>query len=235
MTLICISTDILTNPFLNFSSLTFIFSLKWLSAVEINAYYGHGKNQSIVVQFTREGKVLNLLLKSYPTGDMQMTICKLFLQSWTKNWYFSLKDPVGLIEVISSTILAFYSIGKRLGISPLFKMLQTYSTILYLRIWVSENKNIVCLCYNPAIFITFWTSYTQFLELTSLYSVMYAMYELSCARDLRPLPPTPTSKACPNVVVITRTILITCSIATINKTRFIRFAEYMLLYYSRYW
>lgn len=60
-------------------------SLKWLLAVEIKASSGQGKNQSIVVQLTRVGKVLNLLLKSYPTGDIQMTMCRLALQSETKN------------------------------------------------------------------------------------------------------------------------------------------------------
>ena len=39
-------------------------SLKWLLAVEIKAYSGQDKNQSMVVQFTRDGKVLSLLLKS---------------------------------------------------------------------------------------------------------------------------------------------------------------------------
>jgi hypothetical protein len=36
------------------------------------------------------------------------------------------------------------------------------------------------------------------------------MYVPSIANDFLPLPPTPTSKACPNVVVIILTILITC-------------------------
>jgi hypothetical protein len=37
-----------------------------------------------VVQLTKVGKVLSLRLKSSPTGDMQITICKLFLQRETK-------------------------------------------------------------------------------------------------------------------------------------------------------
>ena len=187
-----------------------IASLKWLSAVEIKAYSGHAKNQSIVVQLTKDGKVLNLLLKSSPTGDIQMTICKFFLQSCTKYWNFSLNEPVGLIVVISSTIFAFYSRGNKLGISPLFKILQTYSTILSFNIWVSENKKIVSFCSRPATFITFWTYSIQFFEFTSLYSVEWAMNEPNWAKDFLPLPPTPTSNACPNVVVITLTIFITC-------------------------
>lgn len=172
MTLSCMSTEILTRPLRRSSSSIPMFSLKWLSAVEIKASYGQGKNQSIVVQFTKVGNVLSLLLKSSPTGDMHITMCRLFLQSWTKYWYFSLKDPTGFIEVISSTIFAFSSVGNRFGISPLFKILHTSSTIDSLRIWVSEKRKIVCRCYSPAIFMIFWTSSTQFLEFTSLYSVM---------------------------------------------------------------
>jgi len=59
-------------------------SLKWVFAVEIKASSGHDKNQSIVVQLTRVGKVLSLRLKSYPTGDMQITICRLALHKETK-------------------------------------------------------------------------------------------------------------------------------------------------------
>ena len=147
-------------------------SLKWLLAVEIKASSGQGKNQSIVVQFTRVGKVLNLLLKSSPTGDIQMTMWRLALQSETKNWYFSLNEPTGLIADIYSTIFAFYSVGNRLGISPLFSMLQTSSTILSLRSCVSEKRKMVCFCSSPATFIIFWTYYTQFLEFTSEYSVI---------------------------------------------------------------
>lgn len=202
-----------------------MFYLKWLSAVETRAYYGQGKNQSIVVQLTKLGKVLNLLLKSYPTGDMHITICKLFLHKLTKNWYFSFTDPVGFRVLISSMIFAFSSGGKRFGIYPLFNMLQTYSTILSLKICVSENKNTVCLWYKPAPLIIPCIYSTQLLEFTSLYSVIYAIKELNWARDFLPLPPTPTSRACPKVVVITLTILITCSMAAVNNTRFILFAE----------
>lgn len=46
---------------------------KWLEAVERRASSGQGKNQSIVVQFTKEGKVLNLLLKASPTGENAKT------------------------------------------------------------------------------------------------------------------------------------------------------------------
>ncbi len=77
---------------------------------------------------------------------MQITIWRLALQRETKYWYFSLKDPTGLMAVISSTIFAFSSGGKRLGIYPLFKMLQTSSTMLSRRIWVSEKRKIVCFC-----------------------------------------------------------------------------------------
>ena len=45
------------------------------------------------------------------------------------------------------------------------------------------------------------------------------------ARDFLPLPPTPTNKACPYVVVKTLTIFTMCYIATINNTKFILFAE----------
>lgn len=51
------------------------------------------------------------------------------------------------------------------------------------------------------------------------------MKELSCANDFLPLPPTPTSNACPKVVVMTLTILMICSIAAVNSTRFILLAE----------
>jgi hypothetical protein len=141
-------------------------------AVETSASSGQGKNQSIVVQLTRVGKVRSLRLKSYPTGDMQMTICRLFLHRETKYWYFSLKDPTGLMVEISSTILAFSSVGNKLGISPLLRILQTSYTMLSFKIWVSLNKKIVCFCSRPAIFMIFCTSSTQFLEFTSLYSVM---------------------------------------------------------------
>lgn len=67
----------------------------------MRASSGQGKNQSIVVQLTSVGNVLNLLLKSYPTGDIQITICRFFLHKDTKNWYFSLGDPTGLIADIS--------------------------------------------------------------------------------------------------------------------------------------
>jgi len=59
-----------------------------LLAVDIKASSGQGKNQSIVVQLTSVGKVLSLLLKSYPTGDIQMTIWRFALHSETKYWYF---------------------------------------------------------------------------------------------------------------------------------------------------
>jgi hypothetical protein len=85
-------------------------------AVEINASSGHGRNQSIVVQFTKVGKVRSLRRKSSPTGDMQITMCRLFLQRETKYWYFSLNDPTGFMVEIYYTILAFYSVGKRFGI-----------------------------------------------------------------------------------------------------------------------
>ena len=152
------STLILTKPLRRISSSMPILSLKWLSAVEIRASYGQGKNQSIVVQFTNVGNVLSLLLKSSPTGDMQITMCKLFLHNWTKYWYFSLNEPIGFIEAISSTIFAFSSVGNKFGIYPLLRMLQTSSTIDSLRIWVSLNKKMVCLCSRPAIFMIFWTS-----------------------------------------------------------------------------
>lgn len=146
---------------------------KWLSAVEINASSGQGKNQSIVVQFTKVGNVLNLLLKSYPTGDIQITIWRFFLHKLTKYWYFSFKEP----DIFkSSTNLVLSSVvANKLGIYPLFKTLQTCSNILSFRIWVSENKNTVDFCYTPAFFIIFWTYYVQFLESTSEYSLWKAI------------------------------------------------------------
>lgn len=83
--------------------------------------------------------------------------------------------PLGMMEEISSMILAFSSGGNKLGIYPLLRMLHTSSTIDSLKICVSENRKTVGLCSKPATFITFWTSYTQYLEFTSLYSLMKAM------------------------------------------------------------
>jgi hypothetical protein len=100
---------------------------------------------------------------------MQMTMCKLFLHKLTKYWYFSFDEPVDFMLFIYSIIFAFSYAGNKFGISPLFKILHTSSTMLYRRICVSENKNIVWRCYNPAIFIIFCTSSTHTFEFTSLY------------------------------------------------------------------
>lgn len=50
---------------------------KW-SATDCNASYGHGKNQSIVQQLTKEGNILKRRLKSSPIGDIANTTCKFF-------------------------------------------------------------------------------------------------------------------------------------------------------------
>jgi len=89
-------------------------------------------------------------------------------------------------------------------------MLHKSSTMDSLVIYVSENKNIVSLFSIPAVFMIFYKSSTQPLESTWIVSEVYAMNEANAARLFLPLPPTPTSSACPNVVVMTLTILITC-------------------------
>jgi len=55
-----------------------------VSAVDLKASSGQGKNQSIVVQFTNPGKVLILFLKDSPTGEKHKTMCKFYLQVFTK-------------------------------------------------------------------------------------------------------------------------------------------------------
>ena len=73
-----------TKPYLNLLSLMFMSLVKTASAVDLRASSGHGKNQSIVVQFTKAGKVRNLRLNASPTGDIQITRCKFFLHYFTK-------------------------------------------------------------------------------------------------------------------------------------------------------
>ena len=77
--LYCMSTQISTRLFLVSSSLISIMLIKCVLAVLLSASYGHGKNQSIVVQLTKVGNVLSLLLKESPTGENTNTICRFFL------------------------------------------------------------------------------------------------------------------------------------------------------------
>ena len=88
-TLVCISTHRLIIPYfvyLIMSSLApWILQLSIaLYAVDLRASSGHGKNQSIVVQFTRPGKVLMRLLKLSPTGEKQRARWRFSLHSYTK-------------------------------------------------------------------------------------------------------------------------------------------------------
>lgn len=90
----------------------------------LRASWGHGKNQSIVVQFTSVGKVLNLLLKDSPTGENVSTKWRFFLHSPIKNKYFSLGVPGA---DISSNNLTFSSSENKLGTSPLLSILHISS------------------------------------------------------------------------------------------------------------
>jgi len=58
-----------------------------VSATEIRASSGHGKNQSIQHSLKRAGNFLALSLNLDPTGEKQSTICKLSLTLSTKYWY----------------------------------------------------------------------------------------------------------------------------------------------------
>jgi len=83
-TLVCISTHKLIIPYFVFliSSSFFPYILQLsiaLYAVDLNASSGQGKNQSIVVQFTKPGNVLIRLLKLSPTGEKHKTRCKFSL------------------------------------------------------------------------------------------------------------------------------------------------------------
>lgn len=136
----------------------FISFKKWASAVDLNASSGQGRNQSIVVQFTKAGKVLNLLLKASPTGENVKHKWSFSLQILINYAYFSLLVP----SLNSSIIFYFSSAGNRLGISPLFSKLEISSTIPSLTIWVSENKNTVSFYSIPQFFISFYISSIQF-------------------------------------------------------------------------
>ena len=46
---------------------------------------GQGKNQSIVVQFTKAGNVTNRFLNSALAGENDRTICNFYLHYLTKN------------------------------------------------------------------------------------------------------------------------------------------------------
>lgn len=54
-----------------------------------SASLGHGRNQSIVQQFTREGNITVLVLNFSPTGDIATTICNYCLNLCIKKFHGS--------------------------------------------------------------------------------------------------------------------------------------------------
>ncbi len=205
---------------MTFSSLISAIWRILVSAVDFKASAGQGRNQSMVVQFTSPGKVLILFLKVSPTGEKQSTICRFSLQVLTKWLNFWLLVPEGTSSDTASMILVRSSPENRLGTSPLFNIPQISSTWLSFVIWVSLNKKTVYFLSMPAIFITLYSSSCHIFASIWITSIP-AIYVDSVARDLRPLPPTPTNRAWPKGVVTIRTILIICEIAFKNNTKFI--------------
>ena len=78
-------------------------------------------NQSNIQQFIKAGNFLILIRKFSPTGEVQNTICKLFLVFSTKRSYVKsgegCKGPIGMA----------YSVSNKPGISPLLKKLLIFS------------------------------------------------------------------------------------------------------------
>lgn len=79
----------------------------------------------MVVQLTKAGKVLSLLLKASPTGEKVRHKCNFSLQFWMNFPYFSLLVP----SLNSSKIFYFSSLGNKLGTSPLLSIFEMSSTI----------------------------------------------------------------------------------------------------------
>ena len=67
-----------TIPFRTYSSPSYNYYNLFL-ATSCKAYFGHGKNQSIIVQLTKAGNCLALLLRASPTGEKHKDICNLAL------------------------------------------------------------------------------------------------------------------------------------------------------------
>jgi hypothetical protein len=90
---------------------------------------GHSENQSIVVQFTIDGKSLILFLKEEPIDEKQSTTCKYFLHLSRKNEKSYAGVPSSHLSSsfagpsIASWIVTFSSAGKMFGTSPVFRIL----------------------------------------------------------------------------------------------------------------
>ena len=69
---------------LHSSGVEVIFASK-PKATEYKASVGQLLNQSIVVQFTKEGNMRHLRRNASPTGDMESTTCKLLRTRFIKN------------------------------------------------------------------------------------------------------------------------------------------------------
>ena len=103
------------------------------SATVCSASCGHAVNQSMVQQLTSEGNWRSRVRKASPMGDMHRTTCRLARHCWTKRRH---SPPGPASEMPSSRargtsaswMLETSSAAKRLGTSPVLRMLLMSST-----------------------------------------------------------------------------------------------------------
>ena len=139
-------------------------SARKVDATASSASAGHGRNQSIVQQLTRDGNMRKRVRKASPMGDMARHVWIIARQRLTKY----AKCVVGVPSPSSpslraasrtlSAISAFSLFSKRLGTSPALSrplMSSRYASCL---IWVSANKKTIAM---PARLSTFLMSSRQ--------------------------------------------------------------------------
>mmetsp|Transcript_85890 Transcript_85890/g.195814 ORF Transcript_85890/g.195814 Transcript_85890/m.195814 type:complete len:306 (-) Transcript_85890:1825-2742(-) len=197
---------------------------------------GHGKNQSIVLHDTSPGNARHRPRSVSPAGDIPSTICRL-LRIWLMakphiwdSWYPSSRAFVRTACSSGS----FSSSPKSAGTIPTVKMLFTYSKKPSSTTWASVNKNEVG---------TLITSLYMVFKSSLMFSSPYprdrtiskrrnpAVKVANLVRLCLPLPPTPTRRALPRGMRITRWRRTTWARASTNRTRFMTLCS--TLYSSR--
>ena len=129
---------------------------------------------------------------------------------------------IASLEMVSKMAVSS-SAKKRFATSPTLRRPLMSSTICSRTIWVSSKRNTTALPWPPASSrMRFRSSAQAFLsydlEISIERSLKSAMDADSVARLLRPLPPTPTRRACPDGWLMTREMRDTCSMALRKRT-----------------
>mmetsp|Transcript_61286 Transcript_61286/g.162228 ORF Transcript_61286/g.162228 Transcript_61286/m.162228 type:complete len:248 (-) Transcript_61286:144-887(-) len=214
------------SPSLTLSSPSSIVSSVFL-ATERSASSGHSAKKSIVQLLTSDGKLRSRERKASPSGDMQMHRWRLSRTRLTNVLYIAtLVSGVPAACAIGRIALMIWPTSlssRRLGTSPVLRMLLRSSRKDSLTICVSVKRNICALPSMPEPSSSFLrSSFHSALPYVLVISIWKQsnddMDAASRESDWRPEPPTPASSALPKGSLITRSTRQMCSIAKGKST-----------------